>query len=295
MSKANAKDVPKPFTVVTPVDLKDMKPKDEFQLICFENNNAALFAKKVVLVEGDSEVIVFPHVASTLKSDWSCTKHSVAFVQAKGKGSIQRYRSFFRRFSVPTFVVADLDVVLRDFDKLDPTADQQKLHVELLALVDKTLPKEMPERTGKEVKDAHGKGSLKGLWAKAKEAKKQFEADESKLPELEKAVQDFFDWEKKESRLAALQNPPNKEIGDALNKLLFEMRKSGVHILSKGEIEDYYPDGAITGKDNPSKAQCYRNVVTTREQVIANCPMLPVGGDGATKPELEIICEAVFN
>jgi len=295
MSKASKADVPKPFTLATPVDLKDMNPKDEFQLICFENNNAALFSKKVVLVEGDSEVIVFPHIASTLKPDWSCTKHSVAFVQAKGKGSIQRYRRFFNRFKLPTFVIADLDVIIRDFYKLDPSADQLKMRDELLVLVDKTIPKEIPEPSGKNVKDAQGKGSLKALWGKAREAKIQYDADKSKLPELEKTVQDFFDWEKKESRVAAMQNPPNKEIANALGKLLSSLRGTGVFVLSKGEIEDYYPAGAITGLDKPSKAQCYRNVITTRDQVVANCPMIQVGANAATKPELEIICEAVFS
>jgi hypothetical protein len=138
----------------------------------------------------------------------------VAFVQAKGKGSIQRYRSFFKRFGLPAFVIADLDVVLRDFDKLDPTAEQQKIRGDLIVLVDKTIPKAQPEPSGGDVKDAHGKGSLKALWGKAREAKTQFDADPKKLPELEKAVQDFFDWEKKEDRLVALQTPPNKEVSD---------------------------------------------------------------------------------
>src|SRR3990172_12831051 len=41
----------KPFAVSHPIDLSELAPKDEFQIICFENNNAALFAKQVVLVE----------------------------------------------------------------------------------------------------------------------------------------------------------------------------------------------------------------------------------------------------
>ncbi len=295
MGKETKKEIPKPYTVATPVDLKDINPKDEFQLICFENNNAALFAKKVVLVEGDSEVIVFPHIAATLNVDWSCTKHSVAFVQAKGKGSIQRYRSFFKRFGLPAFVVVDLDVIIRDFDKLDPTDEQQKMRNELMALVDKSLPKEKAEPSGEEVKDAHGKGSLKALWGKAREAKIQFDADKSKLPELEKAVQEFFDWERKEDKLVALQNPPNKEIAETKEKLIASMRESRVHILSNGAIENYYPAGGIIkGKDKPSKAQSYRNVVTSRDQVVANCPAIRFGADAATKPELEIICEAFF-
>jgi hypothetical protein len=165
---------------------------------------------------------------------------------------------------------------------------------ELLVLVDKTLLKEQPEPSSKQVRDAQEKGSLKGLWAKARDAKLQFDADRSKFPELENAVKEFFDWEKKNSRVATLQSPPNQEIADALGKLLVSMRESGVYILSKGAIEDYYPAGAIAGRDKPSKAQCYRNVVTTRDQVVANCPIIRVGANGVTKPELELICEAIF-
>lgn len=283
-----------PFTKATPVNLNDLNPKDEFQLICFENNNAALFSKRIVLVEGDSEIIVLPHVAATLNAEWSCEKHSIAFVQVKGKGSVQRYRRFFKRFDVPTFVVVDLDAVNRDFDKLDPTEAQKKMRSDLLVLVDKTLPKAQPEPGGAAVKEAHGKTSLKALWAKARQAKSDFDGDKAKLPELEKAVQEFFDWEKKESRVAALQQPPNDEIKTALHDLLASMRESGVFILSKGEIEDYYPDGEITGNDKPSKAQSYRNLVTSREQVLLKCPEIRVDAAGATKHELELICEAVF-
>ena len=295
MGKSKDKDVQKPYTIATPVDLKGMNPRDEFQLICFENNNAALFAKKVVLVEGDSEAIVFPHIALTLNPEWSCSKKSVAFVQVKGKGSIQRYRSFFKRFNVHPFVVADLDVILRDFDKLDPTDRQNKLRAKLLNLVDKALPKEAAEPSDKETKDAQKQGVLRGLWAKAKQAKREYEADKNKLTELERAIQEFFDWERRENRLMVLQNPPNEEIRNALNELINVMRESGVHILSKGAIEEYYPDGeVIKGRDKPSRAQCYRNVVTTRAEIIANCPIVQVNADGETKPELEIICEAVF-
>lgn len=295
MSRIKKEDISsKPFTVVTRVNLADMQPKDEFQLICFENNNAALFAKKVVLVEGDSEMIVFPHIAATLESDWSCAKHSVAFIQVRGKGSIQRYRSFFKRFNVPTFIIVDLDVIIRDFQKLEPSEEQQKMHNELLGFVNKTLPTEQPALNSEQIKDAQRRGSLKGLWEKAREAKSQFDADKTKLPELEEAVQNFFDWEKKESRLSAMQNSPNDEIADALKKLLSCMRESNVYILSKGEIEDYYPAASVVGKDKPSKAQSYCDVVKSRDQVIANCPNIQANPDQPAKPELEVICEAIF-
>jgi energy-coupling factor transporter ATP-binding protein EcfA2 len=294
MGKTTAEKIVKPFTSVAPVDLSEFAPKDEFQLICFENNNAALFAKKVVLVEGDSEVIVFPHIATCLNSDWSNAKHSIAFVQAKGKGSIQRYRSFFRRFDMPTNVIADLDVILNGFDKLDPNPEQSEMRSKLLQLIDRELPEDSPEPSGKQVKDAHGKGDLKALWNKARETKKKYDWGEGDLNSVEAAIDEFFAWEKKEGRFACLQNPPNAEIAKLLVNLLDSLRSSGVFVLRRGAIEDYYPKEGITGADKPSKAQSYRNVVVTREEIIASSgPTLKIS-DTTEISELEMICRDIF-
>lgn len=294
LGKEKSADCPKPFAVATPVNLTDLEPKDEFQLICFENNNAAFFAKKVVLVEGDSDVIAFPHIAVTLNGNWSCSKNSIVFVQVKGKGSIRRYRKFFGRFGLPAYVIADLDVLIRDFDKVDPSPEQQAMRTTLIAAVDQSIPDEPPDPNGKMLKDAQGKGSLKVLWSKAKEAKVTFDADNTKFPALDAAIREFFDWERKESRLTALQNPPNAEIAGRLLELLASLRSDGVFVLIKGAIEDYYPAGVVTGPDKPSKAQCYRNTVTTRDQVLANCPTIPAGAGGAPVHELDLICSTIF-
>ena len=69
---------PKPFTQVQPVDLSDMTAKDQFQIICFENNNAAFFADTVVLVEGDSDYLLMPHIARTLDPSWDVARSAVS-------------------------------------------------------------------------------------------------------------------------------------------------------------------------------------------------------------------------
>jgi putative ATP-dependent endonuclease of the OLD family len=60
LSKVRDKSAEKPFSAAAPVDLTGLAPKDEFQIICYENNSAAFFAKRIVLVD-------------TL---WSCWIHS---------------------------------------------------------------------------------------------------------------------------------------------------------------------------------------------------------------------------
>jgi len=100
---------PTPFTKVQPVDLSDMAAKDQFQIICFENNNAAFFADTVVLVEGDSDFLLMPHIAKTIDPEWDVAKVPLLFARITGKGNIRRYRNFFARFGVRVPVIADLD------------------------------------------------------------------------------------------------------------------------------------------------------------------------------------------
>lgn len=57
----------KPFSDCLYIDIKDVSEKDKFQLISFETSNYAFFSTDIVLVEGDSELIILPHIAKTLK------------------------------------------------------------------------------------------------------------------------------------------------------------------------------------------------------------------------------------
>ncbi len=136
LSKISDATTPQPFTKASYVDLGDVSPRDEFQIICFENNSAAFFSKRVVLVEGDSDFIVFPHVAQMLDAQWNCRSKSVAFIRTGGKGSISRYRSFFNRFDVPVFVIADLDCVDDGFTQLAPSAEAIRLRDDLILKAD---------------------------------------------------------------------------------------------------------------------------------------------------------------
>ena len=121
----------KPFTQVQPIDLSDITAKDQFQIICFENNNAAFFADTVVLVEGDSDYLLMPHIARTLNPAWDVVKMPVVFARITGKGNIRRYREFFRRFTVRVPVIADLDLLVNGFHHIEPTKELENVRKSL--------------------------------------------------------------------------------------------------------------------------------------------------------------------
>src|SRR5262249_32674652 len=103
---------PKPFGAAHPIDLGDTSVRDQFQIICYENNSMAFCAERVVLVEGDSDYIVLPHWARVINQSWDCGQTPVRFARIGGKSNIRRYKQFFERFKSRVLIVTDLDFIL---------------------------------------------------------------------------------------------------------------------------------------------------------------------------------------
>lgn len=294
LSKNRGQTGVKPFTKALHVDLTGIAAKDEFQIICFENNSAAFFAKRIVLVEGDSDYIAFPHIAKTLNNEWDCLVHSVAFVRVGGKGSIARYRKFFEIFEVPVFVIGDLDCLLESFDKLDPSAEAKAIRERLLQTTDAAIEVAgaRPIPKSDDIGKAQTRIDLRGLWEKVRAARIEYDGDKSKITKLDEAVEVFFSWEKKNLRRDIIQKADDTSIKAAKLSLIWELRKNKVYILERGALDDYYPSG-VSG-DKPSKAQSFISLYDTREKILPLSPNQTCPVKEETRTEFEFICAAIF-
>jgi energy-coupling factor transporter ATP-binding protein EcfA2 len=215
---------PRPFTQVQPVDLSDMTAKDQFQIICFENNNAAFFADTVVLVEGDSDYLLMPHIAKTLDPAWDVAKVPIVFARITGKGNIRRYREFFTRFGVRIPVIADLDLLVNGFDLIAPENAVKTARDNLLAKVDELIVPDANGPSAKDAKDAHDSGELRGLWRKVRESQAQLQAGTCTQAERDAAVEAFFAWQRKTDRLAVLKTSTDVQMLLLKHRLLEVLR-----------------------------------------------------------------------
>lgn len=286
---------PRPFAQAQPVDLTDMGAKDQFQIICFENNNAAFFAETVVLVEGDSEYLLMPHIAKTLNPGWDVAKVPVVFSRITGKGNIRRYGDFFSRFGVRVPVIADLDLLINGFQHIAASDDLKNARKNLLDKVDELIVPDANEPSAKDAKDAHESGELRGLWRKVKECQAKLKDGKCTQAEHDKVVEAFFAWQRKSDRLDILKNSTDMQMLQLKHRLLEMLRAVDVYVLERGAIEEYYPD-AITGPDKPSLAQDFCSKVDTRAEVLACCGEQNSERNGAqvrTK-EFDLIFRGIF-
>ncbi len=293
---ADPATAPRPFTQVQPVNFTDMTAKDQFQIICFENNNAAFFADTVVLVEGDSDYLLMPHIARTLNAAWDIAKVPVVFARITGKGNIRRYRHFFSRFGVSVPVIADLDLLVNGFDHIAPNDELKTARNQLLEKVDKLIVPNPNGPSTKDAKDAHESGELRGLWRKVRECQASVKAGKCTQAEHDEAVEAFFAWQRKSERLDVLQKGDDPQMIQLKHRLLAMLRRDNIYVLERGAIEQYYPD-TITGPDKPSRAQDFCGKVATREAVLACCGEQETTRDEKTEKEKEflLIFSGIFN
>ncbi len=288
-----AADGKPPFGDVLPLDLADVNVKDQFQLICFDNNNAAFFADTVVLVEGDSDYIALAHIAKTLNAEWDFTKRRTALVRVSGKGSIARYRGFFERFGVRTCVVADLDVLVRDFEKLGLPEHVGRQRSELMQVVDEIIGNEelADSPTGEQVKAILRRATWKDQFRQFKDIAARVRKGGPITDADLQTLDNILETERAEPRLAVLKG--RGEVLEGKRHVLALGRESDVYILERGSIEDYYP-AYIQGRDKLAKAQEFCRRVTSADSVRRLCSAIHVPGRDQPVAELELIVASIF-
>ncbi len=293
--KTDVAVAPKPFGEAYLVELGSTTAKDQFQIICYENNNIAFFADTVVLIEGDSDYIVIPHLARTINPSWDVGQLPIRFARIGGKSNIYRYKEFFGRFQTRVLLVTDLDFLLGgEFGQINPSDEIKTQRDQLLAALDADIGSSNPvaDPSAERLKEAQERGSLRALWKNARELQAKQKAGQASLENVFTAVDEFFAWEKYWPRRDRLRDCS----GDLLNKkrsLLKNLRGHGVCVLERGAIEDYYPAG-IVGKSKPEKAQSFCNSIKTREQALALCANGQVQPGKPELSEFEAIFQTIF-
>jgi putative ATP-dependent endonuclease of the OLD family len=283
----------KPFAKFYAVNLlKEVQAKDAFQIICYENNTAAFFSDKVLLVEGDSDLIYIKEVSRLINSDWSFDNKNIPIISINGKSNIKRFVQFYNFFQIQCYCIVDSDALIDGFEKFDVSDDIKAQRSALLATIDKIAIEYNIEADLKreKIKEIVRRYSWRDSYDRLKLIANKIRRAETVSTEELTEIEFLFAEEENNKRRQVFTA---KDISvDGKEELLEALRAQNIFILSHGAIENYYPNG-IEGDDKPTKALNAVKFLKTVENCKEHLPEIMVNQEA--RCELEVIFERIFN
>lgn len=250
-----------------PVDLT-LSHRDAYQIVQHENNEAAFFAHRVVLVEGDSDTFTYPHLARLFSRDWDDVDRNIMFVKINGKGNIRRYKEFFSNFDVSIHVITDLDALVRGFEHLTQTEDIRVKHSRLMRLIDEKKT-QVNEPNGRKVRSIVGTRTASELWSAAQSHLSAWRAapSEEVADRLDETLSELFHAGRDDAKLAELADPSSDEISATRDAVVSSLAEENVYVLRRGDLEAYCR--TTGGKDKVATAIEFCKTVTDIESLRA--------------------------
>lgn len=261
-----------------------------FRLICFENNNAAFFSDKILLVEGDSDLIFFRHVSKILREKWDFDLKNIPIIKMAGKGNVKRYRDFFEIFGMDVHSILDLDVIVQGFNKLGASKVAVGLQNELMRVIDGIA--EQQDISGSPTKEQVKEMTRSYSWVERYKRLKEL---------AEVMVNGYFLKEDEKLEIEYLFSKETANIrkqilkgydGELKTNLLNTLRDEQIYVLNNGSVESYYPEG-VSGKNKLIKAFNACELLTELEQINQLCPQYEI--EDSILSEFEIIFSNIFD
>lgn len=268
--------------------------KDAFQIICYENSTPAFFSKKVLLVEGDSDLIFLKGLSTFINESYCFDKANIPIIRINGKMNTKRFHQFYKHFDIEVFTLLDLDVLIDGFDKLELGAKAQELGelrdsflIKLDQICDdKNISSKVNGKLiAKQVEKLTWQDKYKRLKEIASKIKLKQDITEDEIQEIDS----LFEFETNNRRREALKLHETFYLEEKIN-IINKLYDLGYFVLNLGAIEAYYPN-QTSGEDKPSKAL---NALKIIEQ--ANISYLPkIRYHEADECELSLIMNKIFS
>ncbi|WP_274468342.1 MULTISPECIES: ATP-dependent nuclease [unclassified Paenibacillus] len=283
----------KPMSKAIFIDLhNDMSKKDLFQIMCYENNAAAFFAQKLLLVEGDSDIYFFKHISKVLNSEWDFDNKGIPVIKLNGKGNVARFKEFFGYFGIKVHCILDLDVLIGGFGQLEAAATTTEVRATMLDEVDRIIEQEnviVPIGKEKIVRLVQSY-TWRARYNQFMTYVTKISTGELLSDDERMELEHLFPEEKNEGRKLVLQRGFDA-VPSKLDTII-ALYAENTYVLSQGAVENYYPAG-VQGGDKPTRAMQVCELLRTRDDINQVCPSLLFKGE--TMTEFEHIFKCIFS
>lgn len=246
--------------------VRDSSYKDAFQIICYENSTPAFFSKKVLLVEGDSDLIFLKGISTLINEDYCFDKTNIPIVRINGKNNIKRFINFYKHFDIEVFSLLDRDVLLDGFTHLelgDYKKEVMQLREAFITKIDEICLEHniTPQFKSSDIKSQRDSRSWVEKYYRLKNLTIKFENEKNLTGEEFNEIRSLFEFEINHVRRIALDLEITRNLTEKIT-LINRLYELGYFVLNNGAIENYYPSGYI-GADKPSKALNALEIIRT--------------------------------
>jgi len=258
---------PKPVGVLHKVNfVLDQESAETFRLARFDNADAAFFSKRVVLFEGESDDAFCRHVAKLLNPAWDFDTHNIALVRVSGKGNFAKYRKFFEAFGIEVKVMADLDALFDGHHHLGNCPQAAALRNAMIQNLDARIAilGVKAEPSPRQIRSRVSQDGYKQRYDAARAALVAVKATGQLADNTIQLLDDLFVWEAPIARVKVCRD--DADARSNIVATLDALRASGICVLSKGAIEDYYPANAPTSGPKPDRALAAAKLVTSADE-----------------------------
>lgn len=285
-------EIGKPFAKFLTINfLKEIQAKDAFQIICYENNTAAFFSNKILLVEGDSDLIYIKELAKLLNPEWNFEIKNIPIISINGKSNVKKFIDFYNFFQIQCFCIVDSDALIDGFEKFYVSDDLKAERSSLLSLLDTISKQKGFEATlsSDKIRELAGRYSWKEKYKRLKKIALNVKSGVTPTQDEIDEIEYLFSEETNNMRRKVFTNKelniPEKDV------LLQKLRDLNIFVLSHGAIESYYPNNII-GDDKPTKALNAIKFLKKENDIKSHLPTIKVDNDYVC--ELELIFQKIF-
>jgi putative ATP-dependent endonuclease of OLD family len=226
-----------------------------------------------------------------LNPEWDFDARNIAVVRVGGKGNFRRYREFFGTFGLEVRVITDLDALVDQFGGLGPEDECIRAQGILLQEADRLLSAGASTTlSGEQKRQIANSRAFQQRYDDVRAVVRRARAGQPIADEDLSLLDELFAGEESRQRCWALR--ARAELAGAKEALLVTLRRKGIHVFSRGSLEDYYPAGMGDG-DKPSRALGACALVADA-QGARNCCLCIADGTGGRRPEFDLLFEDIF-
>lgn len=274
--------------------LENVDSQKAIKLTRLHRISSYIFADTVLLVEGDTDEIIFEKLAPYLNSEWDFNAESIPIIEVSGKDYVPVFDELLSKLGISAYSILDRDAIPRTIDEFNLSTTSQEELEDLEKIADQNIADDdvFEDFDYSDIKEefkhmkSDAKGNLKKLYHAVENGEDPDEKCIKSLKTLIARVKSEGD-DTSQSKVNQKMIMDNPEVKQQRRKLIRTLIEKDDIVVLEGQLEDYYPESGHSTK----KAMDFEPTEYDEEELKANFASFPE----KETTDIELLLKNVFD